>query len=363
MSKYYEHDLYSHPAILYDKSSNGNKETHCKLCSHYCDIKEGNVGTCLLRKNIDGELFTMSWGRTEGLAVDPIEKKPFYHFKPASKVLSFGTPGCNFKCMNCQNWQLSQAVKNYSDEALRMNILKPGHIAEYASLYRLDGIAYTYSEPTIFFEYARDTIHACRKNKKTENIFHVFVSNGFFSKETFDLIDKENLLQAINIDLKFMDDKKYRKISGGELQPVLDSIKRVADMKEKIHMEIINLIIPGENDSDDDIEKLCDFIYSLSPDIPLHFSRFYPHYKFSGKPATSLVTLKRAREIAIKQGLHYIYIGNTNIPGAEDTHCPKCNQLLISRTIYGITKNNIIQDQKSGKPLCPDCKTEIPVIM
>ena len=236
MSKYTENELYIHPAILYEKSRNGDKSVQCNLCSHYCTIKDSNVGTCLLRKNVEGELFTMTWGRTEGLAVDPIEKKPFYHFKPASKVLSFGTPGCNFRCMNCQNWQLSQAVKNYSDSSLKMNLLKPEHIAEYASIYKIDGISYTYSEPTIFFEYARDTIHACRKLKKTENIFHVFVSNGYFTKETLELINKENLLQAINIDLKFMNDNKYKTISGGKLQPVLDSIKRVFDLRNQVHL-------------------------------------------------------------------------------------------------------------------------------
>ncbi|OGU12657.1 MAG: AmmeMemoRadiSam system radical SAM enzyme [Ignavibacteria bacterium GWB2_35_12] len=354
-------EYYHHPAILYDRLNDEKNSVLCRLCSHYCEIKDGNIGICLLRKNIGGELFTMTWGRTEGLAIDPIEKKPFYHYKPGTKVLSFGTPGCNFRCMNCQNWQLSQAVKYYSDISLATKVFLPESIAEYAAIQKVDGISYTYSEPTIFLEYARDTILECRKNKKTESLFHVFVSNGYFTKEAVELIDRENLLSAINIDLKFMDNQKYKKICGGTLEPVLDSIKRIYDLRDKIHLEIINLVIPGENDTDEDIEKLSDFIVSVSPDIPLHFSRFYPHYKLSNKPQTDLNTLIKAKEIAHNKGIKYIYIGNTTIPCAEDTHCPKCNELLIARSSFGIIKNNL--RIANDKPICPKCKTEIGIII
>ncbi|MCL5991059.1 MAG: radical SAM protein, partial [Bacteroidetes bacterium] len=238
-----DNEYYHHPALLYDRLDDEKNSVICRLCSHYCEIKDGNIGICLLRKNIGGELFTMTWGRTEGLAIDPIEKKPFYHFKPSSKVLSFGTPGCNFRCMNCQNWQLSQSVRYYSDKALANKVFLPEHVAEYASIHKVDGISYTYSEPTIFFEYARDTILECRKNKQTESLFHVFVSNGYFTKEAVELMDRENLLSALNIDLKFMDEHKYKKIAGGTLEPVLDSIKRIYDLRDKIHLEIINLVI------------------------------------------------------------------------------------------------------------------------
>ncbi|MBI5326511.1 MAG: AmmeMemoRadiSam system radical SAM enzyme [Ignavibacteriae bacterium] len=354
-----ENEYYHHPALLYDKLQDEKKSVICKLCSHYCEIKDGNIGICLLRKNIGGNLFTMTWGRTEGLAIDPIEKKPFYHFKPASRVLSFGTPGCNFRCMNCQNWQLSQAVKYYSDSAKATKVFLPENIAEYASINKIDGISYTYSEPTIFFEYARDTIIESRKNKKTESLFHVFVSNGFFTKEAVEIIDKENLLNAINIDLKFMDEQKYKKITGGRLEPVLDSIKRIYDLRDKIHMEIINLVIPGENDSDEDFEKLCEFISSVSLNIPLHFSRFYPHYKMNNKHSTELSSLLKAKQIAQNRGIKYIYIGNTTIPGAEDTHCPNCSELLIARNKYGIVENNL--SVKNDIPFCPKCKAEIDI--
>lgn len=356
-----DNKYYHHPAVLFDRLEKENNTVVCKLCAHYCEIKDGNIGICLLRKNINGQLFTMTWGKTEGLAVDPIEKKPFYHFKPSSKVLSFGTPGCNFRCMNCQNWQLSQAVKYYSDISLPTKLFLPENIAEYAAIQKVDGISYTYSEPTIFFEYARDTIIECRKNKQTESLFHVFVSNGYFTKEVVEIIKKENLLSAINIDLKFMDNQKYKKISGGSLEPVLDSIKRIYDLRDKIHLEIINLVIPGENDSDEDIENLCDFIVSVSTSIPLHFSRFYPHYKLNNKPSTNLNTLINAKEIAHKKGIKYIYIGNTNIPGAEDTICPNCKELLVARSSYGITQNNL--NISSIKPICPKCKTEIEIII
>ncbi|TAL69997.1 MAG: AmmeMemoRadiSam system radical SAM enzyme [Bacteroidetes bacterium] len=356
-----ESEYYHHPAILYDRLGDEKKTVFCRLCSHYCEIKDGNIGICLLRKNIGGELYTMTWGRTEGLAIDPIEKKPFYHFKPETRVLSYGTPGCNFRCMNCQNWQLSQAVKYYSDKNLTTKVFLPEHIAEYAAINKIDGISYTYSEPTIFFEYARDTIIECRKNKKTESLFHVFVSNGFFTKETVDIIDKENLLNAINIDLKFMDDQKYKKITGGKLNPVLDSIKRIYDLRDNIHLEIINLVIPDENDKEEDIAKLCEFIVSVSPDIPLHFSRFYPHYKMGNKPQTEYNTLIQAKKIAKSMGIKYVYIGNTSIPGGEDTHCPNCNELLIARSRYGINENNLYIN--NNKSYCPKCSTEIGIIL
>jgi len=341
-------------AILYEKHD--ENIVKCLLCSHYCEIKPGQVGTCLLRKNIDGELFTYSYGASTGFAIDPIEKKPFYHFKPGSKVLSFGTPGCNFKCLNCQNWQMSHAKKDdilrqahvlrqAQDDILRQaqddNAIEnlhieysPSFIADLAIEQGVDGIAYTYSEPTIFFEYARDTILECRKKYPNVDLFHLFISNGFMSKETIDLIAKENLISAINIDLKFMNDKKYRKICNSSLQPVLDNIKRFQDLSDSIHMEIINLVIPEENDSVDDINALVDFIVSVNPEIPLHFSRFHPSNKMTDKPATDLNTLLKAKEIAESKGLKYVYIGNTNLPGVENTYCPNCKKLLIERSRY-----------------------------
>ena len=349
------------------------KVVRCRLCAHYCLIPPGGVGACLVRKNEGGRLRTVNWGQADGLAIDPIEKKPFFHFKPGSQLLSFGTPGCNFRCLNCQNWQLSQAMKQYGPGVLSKKLLEPQEIAGTASREKVDGIAYTYSEPTIFFEYAYDTIQECRKlqakGKLPPDFFHVFVSNGYFSKEMLALVAKEKLLSAIRIDLKFMDDAKYWRICGGRLQNVLDSIKRVAALRQNagwpIHLEVINLVIPGENDSDDDFRAVSSFIHSLSPSIPLHFSRFFPQYKMDHVLPTPIERLERAKSIAQDEGLHFAYIGNTGLLGAEDTHCPNCGELLIARNRFGIEKN-VFENANAkmrANPACPKCGQKIDIVL
>lgn len=346
------------PAVLWKKFQNPalKGKIQCQLCAHYCLIDEGQVGKCLVRRNDRGELVTLNWGKTEGLAVDPIEKKPFLHFKPGTSVLSFGAPACNFRCLNCQNWQLSQYVREIGT-ADDWPITTPDEIAAQAARHKVDGVAYTYSEPTIFFEYARDTVFACRKRKDTALLFHVFVTNGYFTKEMLDMVVRENLLAAIRIDLKFIEDEPYFRITGGHLLPVQESIRRVWELRSRIHLEVINLMIPGENDSDEQITKLCEFVKSVSPDIPLHFSRFFPYYKMSDKMATDIKRLLRAREIAREIGIKYAYIGNTDLPGAEDTHCPKCNELLIQRAGFGVLKNRLT------KPNCPKCGEKINIVL
>ncbi|MFH1307043.1 MAG: AmmeMemoRadiSam system radical SAM enzyme [Candidatus Micrarchaeota archaeon] len=359
-----EYGGYKHQALLYSKLKNipQKNAVKCKLCSHYCIIKDGDVGKCLVRKNEKGELFSLAWGKSTGLAIDPIEKKPFFHFKPGASTLSFGTQGCNFRCLNCQNWTLSQAVRENMPNALNIPPTTPKQIADAATQYHVDGIAYTYSEPTIFFEYARDAILECRKNNLTKNLFHVFVSNGYFTKEAFELVEKEKLLQAIRIDLKYMDDEKYWKNSSARLKPVMDSIKRVFNSKNKIHLEIINLLIPGENDSDENILQIANFVKSLSPDIPLHFSRFFPYYRMKDKPPTPESTLIKAKKIAEEIGMNYVYIGNTDLKGAEDTYCPNCSQLLISRSRFGVEKS-IFKEKNISFPPCPKCGHKINIIL
>jgi pyruvate formate lyase activating enzyme len=361
-------------ALLWQKADSAKKgAVRCKLCAHYCIIGENDVGLCLVRKNIGGKLYSLSWGQADGLAMDPIEKKPFFHFKPGSWLLSFGTPGCNFRCLNCQNWQLSQGMRNFGAAALSSNQLSPKQIAQAAIYNKADGIAYTYSEPTIFFEYARDTIIECRKlqdaKKLQPGFFHVFVSNGYFTKEMLELVVKEKLLSAIRIDLKFMDDSHYWKVCGGRLKPVLDSIRRVAELQKSkewpIHLEVINLVIPGQNDSDDDFREVASFIYSLSPDIPLHFSRFFPYYKMGHLPPTSVERLQKAKKISEDIGLKYVYIGNVSVPGGEDTLCPKCKKLLISRNHFGIIKNVFSSKEFYGirNPSCPYCGEKISLVL
>lgn len=343
-----------HEAILYDKFD--NNAVKCNLCAHLCKIEDGKRGICLVRKDIDGKLYTLTWGASSGFAIDPIEKKPFYHFKPGTRVLSFGTPCCNFHCLNCQNWQLSQIKKSIADNL--KSEYTPELVADMAIKHNVDGIAYTYSEPTIFFEYARDIILNLRQNFPKIDIYHVFVSNGFFSKELLDLIISEKLLSAINIDLKFMNETKYKKITGGNLLPVLNNLEKLASLNNLIHIEVINLVIPNENDSDGDFKTISKFIASVSKEIPLHFSRFYPTNKMTDRASTDLERLLRAKEIAMAEGMKYVYLGNTNLKNVENTYCPKCNKLLIKRDGYSI-KNNLIKNSTK----CPICESNINIVL
>ncbi len=342
-------------ANLYEKVDDNTVK--CYLCSHYCKIKDGYGGICRVRFNKGGKLFSYTYGKVDGVAIDPIEKKPFFHFKPKTRVLSFGTPGCNFKCANCQNSYLSQSIKLKPENLLNSRVVSPIEIVKIAEGYKVDGISYTYSEPTIFFEYARDIINICRRNDNTKNLFHIFVSNGYFTPEMLKIVQEENLLDAINIDLKFFDDQKYLKITGGHLKPVLENIERVFSMG--IHIEVINLVIPGENDTDICFEQISKFISSVSKDIPLHFSRFYPHYKMTNKPPTPYSTLIRAREIAKSYGLNFVYIGNTDIPDVENTYCPICNFLVVERQRY-FTKVNYKVEKDGAK--CPNCLSSLKII-
>lgn len=356
-----------HPALLCRPLSNLPQKNvlQCQLCAHYCIIPDGDVGYCLSRKNEGGKLVTFNWGQATGLAIDPIEKKPFFHFKPGARVLSFGTPTCNFRCFNCQNWTLSQALRTEGADALSERLIKPDEIARAAASHRVDGVAYTYSEPTLFFEYARDVVMACRNQKATSALFHVFVSNGYFTKEMLEAAAREKLLSAIRIDLKFIRDEPYHRITGGRLRPVQDSIRRVWAMRKNIHLEVINLVIPGENDSGEDFARTAEFVHSLSPDIPLHFSRFFPDYKMAGTPPTPLAKLRQAQKMAREAGLRYVYVGNTDLPGVQDTHCPKCDALLISRNRFGIGKN--VFDKAGGQakpnPCCPKCGENIAIVL
>ncbi len=354
-----------HEALLYEKitGGSGGEFLRCRLCSHYCTIPDGKSGTCNLRINNSGKLITRSWGAADGAAIDPIEKKPFFHYKPNTRVLSFGSPGCNFRCLNCQNSHLSQAYKTYSPNMNNTKLFTPVQIADYAGKYQVDGIAYTYSEPTVFFEYARDTVLECRKRELLAGIFHVLVSNGYFSREMLDLSVEEHLFSAINIDLKFMSEAKYRDICGAGLQPVLDNIQRVHALRDSIHLEIINLVIPGENDSDKDFEALAEFVASVSKDIPLHFNRFYPRHKMAGKEVTDSARLIKAKEIANKKGLKYVYIGNASLRGSENTYCPNCNALLIERRYYEI-ESNVFEDLEPGaQAICPGCGELVNVVV
>ncbi|MDQ1267057.1 MAG: AmmeMemoRadiSam system radical enzyme, partial [Bacteroidota bacterium] len=344
-----------HLAMLWEKyyDSGNNNTVKCKLCAHYCTIDEHKRGTCLTRINEGGILYSLTYGKAESYSIDPIEKKPFFHFKPGSKALSFGANGCNFSCLHCQNHHLSQVFRTVGRRQPQTSGYSPETLAEIAINKIADGIAYTYSEPTIFFEYARDTILACREMPETKNLFHVFVSNGYFSTELIDLFVQEDLISAVNIDLKFIDDEKYRRISGARLEPILRNIKLLNQLKDKIHIEIINLIIPGENDDENSIRRTAEFICSVDPDIPLHFTRFYPHYNMSSKNPTNINILLRAREIAYETGLKYVYVGNTIQKNVENTYCPNCKELLIARDRYFLESNVFKNIAGTKNPKCP----------
>ncbi len=366
-----------------------DKLVQCQLCAHFCAIPEGSAGKCLVRENIGGKLYSLNWGKPANFAMDPIEKKPFFHFKPGTQVLSFGTPGCNFRCLNCQNWDLSQAVRENGENALDLPIYTPKQVAGMAAMNKADGIAYTYSEPTIFFEYAHDIVKETRAI--SPDLFHVFVSNGYFSRYMLDIVEKEKMLSAIRIDLKFVKEDKYMEVCGGHLKPVLDSIERVNALRPDIMLEVIALVIPTLNDSEDDIRDLCKKIAKISPEIPIHFSRFYPQYRLSNLSPTDEKTLLLARSIAKEEGMDYAYIGNTGLQDVENTLCPECGFELIKREGYSITKNvfasqgknNLAKKNKANKnmanedvakynksnnlgnktPSCPKCGRQINIML
>ncbi|MEW5955276.1 MAG: AmmeMemoRadiSam system radical SAM enzyme [Candidatus Micrarchaeota archaeon] len=350
-----------HEALLYEPAE--NKAVQCRLCARYCKIPDGKRGFCLVRQNQGGKLYSLSYGKATGLEIDPIEKKPFFHFHPgASRILSFGTPGCNFRCLGCQNWMLSQAPR-ISPDALSLPSTTPTDIAQAAVRENCEGIAYTYTEPTIFFEYARDTILETRKLAPEK--FHVFVSNGYFSRECFKQIEKERLLEAIRVDLKFIDDDKYAEYTSAHLEPVQESIIRVYNSKPKIHLEVINLVIPGWNDDEDTLRRTAKWVAGVGKDIPLHFIRFFPMYEALHIPPTADESLLKAKKIAEDEGIEYAYVGNTLLPNVEDTKCPRCGKLLIKRVGMGVVENvwdNAGAEEKKS-PVCPKCGYAINIVL
>ncbi|OIN90285.1 AmmeMemoRadiSam system radical SAM enzyme [Candidatus Berkelbacteria bacterium CG1_02_42_45] len=286
--------------MLYKKLK--DKSVRCLACAHYCQIAPDGFGICGTRQNQNGKLVSRVYGHVAAIHVDPIEKKPLYHFMPGSEILSIGTLGCNFRCPWCQNWDISQATKQRNKPKNWGQKISPEEIVELAKKYKTPAVAYTYNEPAIFIEFAHDTAKLAHRI----GLKNVFVTNGYLSRESFEYI--KPYLDAANVDLKSMDDKFYQKFCGARLQPVLDIIRRFHDAK--IHIEITTLIIPGVNDSDANLRKISKFIADLSPEIPWHISRFFPAYKMADREPTPISSLKRAKKIAESAGLKHIYIGN-----------------------------------------------------
>ncbi len=289
----------------------------CLLCKHYCTLKEGKSAICGVNFNIDGKLFNKTYAHPSALNIDPIEKKPLYHFLPSSKSLSLGTVGCNFRCPFCQNYTISQTSK--VDESITYT---PDDIVRLALEYHTQSISYTYNEPTIWYPYAKDIGILA----KEQGIKNVFVSSGFESKEV--LADMDSWLDAANIDLKSFSHDYYKKVLKTDLDGVLESL--ISFAQSNIWLEITTLLIPGVNDSDEEIEKMARFIAGeLGVEVPWHISAFHPDYKMQNTPHTTLSSMMRAKEIAQSYGIEYLYLGN--IQTDTNTYCPKCHQKLIDR--------------------------------
>lgn len=324
-------------AMFYDLLENGI--VRCNLCSHRCLIRPSKRGICAVRENRDGRLYTLVYGRLIARAVDPIEKKPLFHFHPGSSIYSIATVGCNFRCKNCQNYDISQLPRETSKVVGEH--VSPEEVVEAAKRYRCESIAYTYTEPTIFYEYAYDVAKLANR----EGIKNVFVTNGYITEEA--LKEIRPYLDAANIDLKSFRDSFYRSVCGAKLEPVLEAIRLYREYG--IWIEITTLIIPGLNDSDDELREIASFIKEeLDPGVPWHISRFYPMYMLLDVPQTPLETLRKARRIGLEVGLRYVYEGN--VPGeGEDTICPGCGGILIKRIGCQILENRIRDSA------CPKC--------
>jgi len=310
--------------MKYQNTLSDNK-VQCTICPRNCKIQEGQAGFCQIRKNINGEITLTSYGFNTGLAVDPIEKKPLYHFYPGTKVLSFGTLGCNMGCQFCQNWHIS---KSKADP--KINATSPEKIVKLAKDLGCKSVAFTYNDPIVFFEYAIDTAKLCREN----GIKTVAVTAGYINpeprKEFFKYMD------AVNIDLKGFSEDFYKKNCLAHLEPVLDTIKYVKQ-KTTCHMELTTLLINGENDSTSMLKAECEWIIqNLGNDVPLHFSAFHPAYKFSDRFPTKKETLLLAYGIAKQMGMKYVYTGNVLDPETSTTYCPHCSKPVIERNGYEI---------------------------
>lgn len=322
-----------------------DKAVECYLCAHRCRIGPGKTGICGVRKNREGVLYTLVYGKAISRHLDPIEKKPLFHFLPGTLSYSIATVGCNFRCGFCQNWEISQ-TREITEDAIPGHALLPETIVKEALSYECQSISYTYTEPTIFFEYAYDTA----KLAQEEGLKNVFVTNGYQTPETVDKM--KGLIDAANVDLKSFSEEFYSKLCKAHLKPVLESIKNMYEAG--IRLEVTTLIVPGQNDSLEELRKIADFLAGISLDIPWHLSRFYPHYRMGDARATPPETIYRAIEIGKEAGLHYLYVGNLPGSGYENSLCHNCKEIVVDRVGYTVGNINL-----KGK-ICVHCGQELP---
>ncbi len=333
-------------AYLYKKLD--NNRVRCDLCNFRCIIEDGKRGICGVRENRDGKLYSLTYSKAVAKSVDPIEKKPLFHFLPGTKSYSIATVGCNFRCLFCQNYNISQYPIEHNGSIVGEDYT-PEKIVKDAVNSGCRSIAYTYTEPTIFFEYALDTA----KLAKEKGLKNIFITNGYMTKEAVDMMD--GLIDAANIDLKAFSDAYYYQVVGGvKIKHVLDTIEY---MKSKnMWLEITTLIVPTLNDNPVEIMELINFIYDLDPAIPWHVSRFYPTYKLIELPPTPINTVVHLAQMGKEMGLKYVYTGNIKNDSGGNTYCPKCSKPLIIRNGFEVLKYDI----KDGK--CPYCGEKIDIV-
>ena len=333
---------WSHEGFLYKKLE--GRKVICEVCPNLCLLAHGDRSVCRYKVNMDGKLYSLAYGNPCSVNTDPIEKKPLFHFKPRIKAFSLATTGCNFRCLNCQNWEISQ-VKPH--EVPYTYTLFPDEVVEAARKSGAQSIAYTYSEPVTFFEYMIDTARLARQ----AGIFNLWVSNGYINQKP--LLALCEVLDGATINLKAYSDEVYRGLNGGRLQPVLDTFKTLHG--QNIHFEMINLVVPGYTDDDEMVKKMCAWILkNIGPDHPLHFLRFFPRYKLDRLPPTPVSTLTRYRKTAMAEGIRYVYVGNVARHEGNNTYCHNCRKLLIERRGYFIPTYNLIGNE------CKFCSTVIP---
>jgi pyruvate formate lyase activating enzyme len=331
---------WSKEGLYYSETPRGVK---CLICPNECTLKENEVSTCHNRINVGNKIYTIAYGNPCAVNIDPVEKKPFYHFLPSSRAFSIATAGCNFACLNCQNWTISQV----SPRETQNFDLMPARVVEECLKNKCESIAYTYSEPITFYEYTIDTAKIARE-KGLKNILH---SAGYINEEPLRNLCK--YIDAANIDLKSFRESIYLKLSAGKLQPVLNTLKVLKE--EGVWLEITNLVVPGWTDDLVMIKEMCAWLHNNGfDDTPVFFSRFQPLYKLTQLPVTPIATIEKAREIAMKEGLKYVYSGNVPGTESENTYCPKCKKAIVLRKGYTVLENNL----DNGN--CKYCREKIP---
>jgi len=329
-------------ARLYEKLP--ENRVRCNLCAHRCAIADGKRGICQVRENRGGTLFTLVYGRAIARHVDPVEKKPLFHFYPGSTAYSVATPGCNFRCKWCQNWEISQMPRE--QHLITGEKAKPQQLVAAAQRHHCQSIAYTYTEPTVFFEVAYETAQLAHE----VGLANIYVTNGYMTEEMLKAFHP--YMDAANVDLKAFKEETYHKYVGARLQPVLDAMKVMRRLG--IWLEVTTLVVPGINDDPGELRDAARFVaQELGTETPWHISRFFPAYQMRDVPPTPLATLLRAREIGREEGLAHIYVGNVRDEAGQDTHCPACSSVLIRRWGYTVVENRI----RDGR--CPDCGVQV----